>query len=140
MTIDIPFDLIVFTDGASRGNPGRAGAGWVLVPPKPKQPICGHAFLGHKTNNEAEYTAVILALTQAHDLGAKRVALCSDSELLVRQLLGEYQVKNQRLRPLYQHALTLIQSFLHFSVQHIPRDQNKIADRQANLAIDEANT
>ena len=131
--------LEIFTDGASRGNPGPAGAGWVIKsPPRAEILQAGNVFLGRRTNNEAEYEAVIHSLNAARALGATDVALRSDSELLVRQINGRYRVKDTKIARLHQAARDIIQHFRKFDVRHIPREQNAAADAQANLAIDEA--
>jgi ribonuclease HI len=132
------FSVKVFTDGASRGNPGPAGAGWVIRGVNDALLSEGNAFLGHKTNNEAEYEALLHALQAAHALGAVDVNLRSDSELLVRQINGQYQVRNERLMRLHSAARELIRTFRRFDVRHISRTENAAADAQANRAIDEA--
>ncbi len=129
----------VFTDGAARGNPGPAGAGWVIRGLNGSTLAqAGKLFLGRRTNNEAEYEAVIHSLKAAHALGAVDVALRSDSELLVRQLNGQYRVMEERLGRLHAAARALIQQFRRVDVRHVPRARNSEADEQANLAIDEA--
>jgi ribonuclease HI len=127
----------VFTDGASRGNPGPAGAGWVIKSPAGPILKAGHAFLGRRTNNEAEYEAVIRALKDVVDLGAKDVALRSDSELLVRQINGQHRIREPRLEELHRAARQAIQGFRRFDIRHVARELNSDADAQANLAIDE---
>ena len=128
----------VYTDGAARGNPGPAGAGWVIRGTNHGVLQEGNAFLGRKTNNEAEYEAVIHSLRAARALGAVDVALRSDSELLVRQINGQYRVRNDRLFRLHGAARELIQVFRRFEVRHVGRDENAAADAQANRAIDDA--
>lgn len=126
----------VFTDGASRGNPGQAGAGWVITASSGELLKEGFAYLGRRTNNEAEYEAVIRALEDATSLGARSVSLRSDSQLLVRQINGQYRVKNARLANLHRAAREVIQHFRRFDARHIPREQNSEADALANKAID----
>ncbi len=127
----------LFTDGAARGNPGPAGAGAVIVSP------AGHImakigkFLGESTNNVAEYTGLILGLKRAKAMGIKELDVFSDSELLVRQLAGEYAVKAEHLKPLHDEARTLLNGFPEVHVAHIPREENKAADEMSNRAIDE---
>ena len=129
-------ELIIFTDGASRNNPGEAGAGIFIT--KDNMPIDKIARdLGRTTNNVAEYTAAIIGLEQAVKLRASSVKLCADSELLVKQLNGQYKVKNEGLKPLYAKVKELIAKIGSVEVQYIPRDQNKEADALANKAIDE---
>lgn len=130
--------LQVFSDGASRGNPGPAGAGWVIRSQSGSVLQQGRAFLGIRTNNEAEYEALIRSLQAAAAIGAGDVAWRSDSELLVRQINGQYQVRNERLGRLHRAARDIIQTFHRFEARHVPREQNSAADEQANMAIDEA--
>ncbi len=133
----VPTKVLLYTDGAARGNPGPAGAGWVICDSSGQLVRNGNAYVGERTNNEAEYEALILGLQAVLDLGSKQVIIRADSELLVRQLNGQYQVKNARLAQLYDAARTLILRFRKFEIQHIRREQNGAADAQANLAIDE---
>ena len=127
----------LFTDGAARGNPGPAGAGAVIVSP------AGHIvakigkFLGDSTNNVAEYTGLILGLKRAKAMGIKELDVFSDSELLVKQLNGDYAVKADHLRPLHDEAKALLAAFPDVHIAHIPREQNAAADEMSNRAIDE---
>ncbi len=130
--------VVVYTDGASRGNPGPAGAGWVIEEPGGRLLGSGYAFLGRRTNNEAEYEAVVRALSAVQDLGVRDVQLRSDSELLVRQLNGQYQVRAPKLIPLHIRVREIARAFARFEARHVPREDNTRADAQANLAIDEA--
>jgi ribonuclease HI len=125
----------LYTDGASKGNPGPAGAGWVLMNKRNSCLIKERLFLGEATNNEAEYQALILGLKKAQTLGIAEIAIFLDSELLVRQITGLYQVKNPRLRIYYEQALDLLNKFLKYDITHIPREQNQEADSMANEAI-----
>lgn len=129
--------VVIYSDGASRGNPGLAGAGWVIHAQQQPQTFCGCMFLGTRTNNEAEYIAAAMALQAARDMGAQHVILRADSELLVRQLAGAYRVRNVRLLPLYQEVKKLSETFASFAVQHVRRELNACADKEANRAIDE---
>lgn len=129
-------DLAIYTDGAARNNPGEAGAGIFIL--QDNQPIERIArYLGKTTNNIAEYTAAIIGLEFAVKQGASRVNLFADSELLVKQLNGQYKVKNEGLKPLYGKAKELIAKIGSVTVQYIPREKNKEADALANKAIDE---
>jgi ribonuclease HI len=129
-------ELTIYTDGASRNNPGEAGAGvFILRDGKAVEKIA--RYLGTTTNNIAEYTAAIIGFERAVKLGASKVRLCADSELLVKQLNGQYRVKNEGLRPLYQKVKELIAKIGSVEVQYIPREMNKEADALANKAIDE---
>ncbi len=127
----------LFSDGASRGNPGLAGAGYIILDENGEEVFSGKKFLHEKTNNEAEYLALILALEKIHELGINRVDIFMDSELVVKQLKGEYKVKNRRLKPLYERVLTLLENF-DYKIFHVKREKNKSADKLANRAIDEA--
>jgi ribonuclease HI len=122
-------------DGASRGNPGEAGFGVVFETAAGSEEILG--FLGRTTNNVAEYMALLAALTQARRLGVERLTLFSDSELLVRQMGGQYRVKAPHLIPIFLKALTLRRAIPQVTVRHVPRGENSRADGLANRAIDE---
>lgn len=125
-----------FTDGASRGNPGLASCGVFIIAPNGTE----HSFkkfLGEFTNNQAEYQALLLALTHLVHLKAQHVVIKADSELMVRQLNGIYRVKNEKILPLFAEAIRLSKQFKTIEFKHIPREQNKEADRLANQAIDE---
>ena len=100
----MPDKIIAYTDGASRGNPGPAAAGFILNNPEGNQLQAKAFFLGKTTNNVAEYTALIKALEAARETGAKELAVFSDSELLVRQINGKYKVKSEHIRPLFHKA------------------------------------
>ena len=129
-------ELTIYTDGASRNNPGEAGAGvFILQDGCPVEKLA--RYLGKTTNNIAEYTAAIMGLEYALKQGASRVGLFADSELLVKQLNGKYKVKNEGLKPLYGKAKELIAKIGSVEVQYIPREKNKEADALANKAIDE---
>ena len=129
-------ELTIYTDGASRNNPGEAGAGVLIL--RGNNPVGRLArYLGRTTNNIAEYSAAIMGLEYAVQAGASRVTLLADSELLVKQLNGEYKVKNAGLKPLHAKAKELIAKIGSVAVQYIPREKNKEADALANKAIDE---
>ncbi len=129
-------ELTIYTDGASRNNPGEAGAGvYILQDGQPFEQIA--RYLGQTTNNIAEYTAAIIGLEHAVKAGAKRVRLFADSELLVKQVNGQYKVKNDGLKPLHGKVKELIARIGSVEVQYIPRERNKEADALANKAIDE---
>ena len=125
----------LFTDGASKGNPGPAGAGWVVINDQSSSPIKEGRFLGQATNNEAEYQALILGLQRALSCGAQELRIHMDSELLVRQLNGLYRVKNPRLALFFRQVQDLLLKFSKYAIIHIPREQNREADRMANEAI-----
>lgn len=133
-----PGALLAWTDGASRGNPGPAAVGAVLRDVKGNLVAEVARAIGTRTNNFAEYAAVMAALETARELGAAEVLLHADSELVVRQLSGVYRVKNADLRPLYEAVKTLERSFARgVRYKHVPREQNKDADALANQALDE---
>ncbi len=129
-------ELTIYTDGASRNNPGEAGAGvFILKDDTPAERLA--RYLGRTTNNIAEYTAAIMGLEYAVKFGATSVKLFADSELLVKQLNGQYKVKNEGLKPLHAKARELIAKIASVEVQYIPRERNREADALANKAIDE---
>jgi ribonuclease HI len=127
----------LFTDGAARGNPGPAGAGAVIISPDGHVVAKIGKFLGDSTNNVAEYMGLILGLRRAKAMGIKELEVLSDSELLVKQLGGEYAVKAEHLVPLHQEAQALLKAFPWIQVRHIPREENAQADAMSNRAIDE---
>lgn len=126
----------VFTDGASRGNPGPASIGAVVYDASGQEVHTVSRRLGRATNNEAEYQAVIAGLEAALGLGGGSVDLRMDSQLIVRQLEFRYRVRNARLRPFFERVVELRRQFESFKVTHVPREQNKRADQLANLALD----
>jgi ribonuclease HI len=128
--------LTIYTDGAARGNPGPAAIGVVLKDAAGNTAATISRTLGVKTNNQAEYTAVIAGVEKAISLGAKQVVLKSDSELIVKQLMGQYKVKNADLKELYQKVVALTGRLEKFSALNIPREQNKQADALCNKALD----
>ena len=123
-------------DGGARGNPGPAGIGVVLRAKDGTELVTLGRFIGRATNNVAEYRALITALQKAKELGARRVAVRGDSELVVKQMKGEYRVKNEALRELYDQAQQLIRGFDHATIDHNYRNKNALADKLANLAMD----
>ena len=127
--------IIAYTDGASRGNPGPAAAGFALTDQKGAHLLAKAFFIGKATNNIAEYTAFIKALDAAKETAAKQITVLSDSELLVKQINGQYKVKSDQIRPLFQKALGLIGEFENCKIQHIPREKNKQADKLVNQAL-----
>jgi len=130
--------VVIHTDGAARGNPGLAGAGVVLRDAVDGSLVSELAvFLGERTNNYAEWTAVALALEEAVLQGATHVDLRMDSELVARQITGRYRVKHPDLKPIHARVMTLLSGFAGYTVGHVPRELNKEADRLSNLAIDQ---
>lgn len=129
----------IFTDGAARGNPGPAGIG-VVLRNDAKILLEVADYIGKATNNIAEYMAFIRGLEEAIDLGERNIEVFSDSELLVKQINGEYKVKNEGLIPLFHHAQSLLKKFKHRRIYHTSREENKLADKLANKGIDEQST
>ena len=128
----------IYIDGGARGNPGPAGAGVVIVDADDDGTLYeGGLFLGHATNNVAEYNGMLHGLKIAADLKAGEVEVISDSELLVRQMAGQYRVKNPGLQPLYRRAQELVKSFGKCRFRHVRREQNTRADALVNQAIDQ---
>ena len=126
----------LFTDGGSRGNPGPAGAGFVMKDAQGGTIVSRGIFLGQTTNNVAEYTAVLKGLAAAKAMQAESVRLFSDSQLLVRQINGQYKVKSDNLKQLYAECMGLLTAFGSWQAIHIPREQNAEADAMANRAMD----
>lgn len=127
--------VIIATDGASRGNPGPAAIGATIKDGQGKLIARISRHIGTATNNQAEYQAVIVALNEALRLGARKVDISMDSELVVRQLSGRYRVKNAVLKALYQEVKQLQGRLEALTVTHIPRSQNREADQLANMAL-----
>jgi len=132
----LPQRVLAYIDGASRGNPGPAAAGFVLKGATGVRLQAKAVYLGKATNNAAEYTGLIKALEAASQLEAAHVTIFSDSELLVKQIVGQYKVKSEHIRPFFQQAISLLDGFEGYQIQHIPREQNKEADRLVNRALD----
>jgi ribonuclease HI len=128
--------VIIYTDGAARGNPGPAAIGATIKDETGNLIASISRCIGITTNNQAEYRAVIAALEQATSLSARRVELRSDSELVVKQFKGQYRVKNKALIPLHQRVKQLTGSLESFSIAHVPREQNVEADTLTNKALD----
>jgi ribonuclease HI len=131
-----PHYLIAYSDGGARGNPGPAGYGVVIMDESGRKVAALSQYLGHQTNNFAEYQGLIAALEYALEHGPKALKLISDSELLVRQVKGVYKVKNAALKDLHARAKELIAQLDWFSIGHALREHNQEADRLANEAMD----
>lgn len=125
------------TDGASRGNPGHAGAGIVIEDDAGMKLKTMHRYLGQMTNNEAEYQALIDGLKAVEPWQPDVLEICLDSKLVVEQVKGGYKVKDARMQVLNARARELLRGFPRYEVKHVDREQNKRADYLANLAIDE---
>jgi len=129
--------LNIHIDGAARGNPGAAAYAYIIC--RDGAPALEEAgCLGNATNNVAEYTALLKALQRAAQLGGKRLQIHSDSELLVKQMNGEYRVKNEQLKDLFAEAKELCRQFDLVTIRHVPRAQNSNADRLCNEVLDGA--
>jgi len=129
--------MIINTDGGSRGNPGPGACGAVIKDRNGNILVQKGAFLGICTNNEAEYQGLILGLTSALELGADSAEVLMDSELVIKQLRGEYRVKNVKLSPLHHKAKELEKKLGEVSYFAVPREQNKLADAMVNKVLDE---
>ncbi len=127
--------LTIHIDGAARGNPGPAAFAYIIYH-NGDEVLDGSGVLGEATNNVAEYTALIEALKKAAELKGTELLIRSDSELLVKQMNGDYRVKNANLRPLHQEANRLARQFQSVRYSHVPREQNREADRLCNEALD----
>lgn len=128
--------LVLYVDGASRGNPGHSGAGVLVADESGRVLEETSRYLGEGTNNEAEYRALILALSRAAELGATEVEVHTDSELMARQISGQYRVKHANLKPLFEEVGILLARFRARAVHHVSRGLNSRADGLANRAID----
>ena len=126
----------LFTDGAARGNPGPASIGAVLKNPSGENVAEISEYLGETTNNQAEYRALLAGLQKALELTVKKINVFLDSELVVKQLKGEYKVKHPDLIPLFEEIKLLIRKFPEIQISHVRREKNKEADKLANLALD----
>lgn len=127
--------LFLYTDGGSRGNPGPSGIGVIILDEHRKKVKELFKYIGEATNNIAEYSALICGIEEASALGADEIVVHMDSELLARQLNGEYKVKSAEIKPLFERALGMLKAFSAFEIKHIERAKNKEADRLVNKAI-----
>ena len=128
--------LTVQFDGGSRGNPGPARIGVVVAAADGTPLVTLGRFIGRATNNVAEYKALITGMAEAMRLGARRIAIRGDSELVIKQMRGEYRVKNPDMKVLYDEAQRLIRQFEKATITHNLRDKNELADALANRAMD----
>lgn len=127
--------LEIYIDGGARGNPGPAGVGVIVLDESGKKIKDVSKYIGEATNNIAEYSALLYGLEEALILRADEIKINLDSELVAKQITGEYRVKDQNLRPLFERALNMLKSFKNFEVNHIDRSKNKEADKLVNKAI-----
>src|SRR3984885_14219024 len=128
--------IVAYCDGGSRGNPGPAGFGVYIQDSAGKVLAELSEFVGKRTNNFAEYSALLAALEFAISNGHRSLRVVSDSELMVKQMKGQYRVNSPELRPLYDEAKRRVTKIEHFQIQHVLREKNRHADRLANLAMD----
>ncbi len=135
--VTMPKRVRVFSDGAARGNPGPAGAGAVIQAPNGEVVARLGRYLGRTTNNVAEYQGLLLGLRHALAGGVREVQVAADSELMIKQLRGQYQVKAAHLKPLFAEARALLGRFDRVELVHVPRAENAAADQMANRAVDE---
>lgn len=123
-------------DGAARGNPGPAGAGAALLDSQGRSLAEKTMYLGKATNNEAEYQALVMGLTLALEREHLRILIQTDSELMARQITGEYKIKEPRLKTYFTQAHALLEKFQKWEIKAVPRAENRLADRLSNIAID----
>jgi ribonuclease HI len=128
--------VVVHVDGGARGNPGPAAAAAVVTSPDGDVLDEASEFLGVATNNVAEYRGLLLGLARAKALGAKEVEVVNDSELVAKQVNGQYKVKHAAMRPLYGEAMQALRDFERWSIRSVPRAQNAAADALVNQALD----
>lgn len=131
-----PDPTLIYIDGASRGNPGPSGVGAVFVGADGGPALELSKYLGETTNNVAEYLALLYALQEAQVRGFTNVHVRTDSELLAKQLQGEYRVRDATLRLLHDFARHVMRAFAHCAIEHVPREQNTAADRLATAAVE----
>ena len=130
--------VVVHVDGGARGNPGPAAAAAVVSTPDGDVLDEASELLGETTNNVAEYRALLLGLRRAREVGATEVDVVNDSELVARQITGEYKVKHAAMRPLHAEAATALGAFGRWSIRSVPRAENARADALVNAALDAA--
>jgi ribonuclease HI len=130
--------VVVHVDGGARGNPGPAAAAAVASTPDGEELAERKLYIGEATNNVAEYRGLLLGLELARELGAEEVEVVNDSELVARQIGGEYKVKHAGLKPLFAQATGELRGFHRWAIRSVPREQNTRADELVNEALDEA--
>jgi ribonuclease HI len=131
-------EWLLMVDGAARGNPGDAGCGAAIYDENGSLVKELSRYLGRATNNVAEYEGLLMGLEALRQLGQKNIVVQSDSQLMVRQLNGEYRVKDEKLKTLFDQGKHLLRQFDSYRILHVRREMNKLADRLANLGIDQA--
>ena len=127
--------LTIYIDGGARGNPGPAGIGVVILDERKKKIKELYKYIGEATNNIAEYNALVYGLEEALILAPDKVVVKMDSELVARQLSGDYRVKKEEIKPLFEKAIGILKQFKAFEIKHIDREKNKDADKLVNKAI-----
>ena len=127
--------ILIYIDGGARGNPGPAGIGVVILGAGNRKIKEVYRYIGEATNNVAEYSALICGLEEALSLRAREIVVHMDSELIAKQLAGEYRVKNEDLKTLFEQAVGMLKNFGSFEIKHIDRARNKDADKLVNKAI-----
>jgi ribonuclease HI len=128
--------VVLYVDGGARGNPGPSGIGIVIEDAERNELARANDYIGVATNNAAEYRALLLGLEKARALGAREVAIVNDSQLVERQVSGDYRVKSADLRPLHEQVMDALRGFERWSIRSVPREQNELADTLVNEAID----
>lgn len=131
-----PKTVKIYTDGASRGNPGPASIGVSFTTTQEEEIFTLSEALGNQTNNFAEYSALVRGLQVASENKVENIWVRTDSQLMVRQILGEYKVKSDSIKDLHAKATEILKNFEKVRIEHIPREQNKRADELANQALD----
>jgi len=125
----------IYVDGGSRGNPGPSGVGVVILDSSGKRLKEISRYIGEATNNIAEYNALLYGLEEALMMRTDEIVVNLDSELVAKQLTGDYRVKDPGLKPLFERAMNMLKSFKDFEIRHIKREKNKEADKLVNRAI-----
>jgi len=135
-TGDLPTEVKFYGDGGSRGNPGPAAAGFVLLDMDDRVLEEGGEFMGITTNNQAEYHSLEMGLERAVEAGVKKIHVYMDSQLVIRQISGQYKVKSPDLLPRFKNVKSLIEKFEETHFMHVPRELNKLADGEVNRILD----
>ncbi len=128
--------LHIYTDGGSRGNPGPSACGFVVLDDSGREVARGGKYIGVTTNNQAEYQGAILGLESIRDPASREVQLHMDSMLVVNQVKGVFDLKNNELWPAHERLMSLAGSFAGFSIRHVPREENTVADSIVNEVLD----
>lgn len=126
----------LYTDGGARGNPGPAGIGAILFAEEGQLLAIDAKYKGEITNNQAEYQGLILGLEMAINTGVNELEVYMDSELVVKQLNGEYKIKDEKIKPLATEAKGMLEKFEQYTISHVRREHNKFADKLVNIVLD----